>query len=98
MKKKVKEYEPLPFEIGKTYLTKYASGDMFTITRFECNKVGKILKAYGLFEEKPYREGWGEMPMELERLNPHTRPIGRDIEYTICPHCKKSFIEDGTHG
>ena len=92
MKKLIKEEEDLPFEIGKTYLTKFATGERFTINKIiigtEGKMKGKIIGFEGIYEKAPHL---GQCPLGGDRLYPQTRLTGNDVLIHICPHCKKSF-------
>ena len=47
--KTIKIFENVPFEEGKTYMTKFATKQMFTVTKITVDKSGKQTKIEGLY-------------------------------------------------
>jgi hypothetical protein len=82
LKKLVKETVDLPFEVGVTYNTKLSTGERFTITRIEKDKV------WGIYED---HADIGECPWRIERLVLHKKPTGIEYEVMVCPDCKKEI-------
>jgi hypothetical protein len=95
MKKTLKLYEDIPLEVGKTYMTKFASGEKFTITKIPAPiKIKDSYKesntVYGLYEGKSY----GECPLSRERII-HDKKFIREIE--VCHKCGESIEEHEQH-
>lgn len=57
MIKRVIKYKSLPFEIGKTYVTKFSTGERFTITDILLNTKGEPIRFYGIYEKYPLLTG-----------------------------------------
>lgn len=75
MKKEVSTYVELPLEAGKTYKTKFATGERFTVTRIERKT------AYGIYENHKHL---GECPLSVDRII-HEREYGQKI--CVCGNC-----------
>lgn len=80
MKKTVKKYSDVPFQEGKTYKTKWSTGEKFTIINI-IRKGDKIIRFEGLFESCPQI---GLCPLEPERLIPERIEDGT---IDICSNC-----------
>ena len=65
--KKIIKYKELPFEIGKTYTTKFATGERFLLTKIKTNATGRIFGFDGIYEKCPHL---GECPLGPDRLIP----------------------------
>ena len=98
MKKIIPELKALPFEVGKTYKTKFATGESFTISKIIFGKEGKlkgkVIQFEGVYEKAPHL---GDCPLSGDRLYPESEPTGNSITMVVCPHCKKSFDENAVH-
>ena len=88
----------LPFEEGKTYTTKFATGEKFTISKIIYRKKSKedhpdvIYQFLGIYERSP---NLGNCPMQPERLIPHKETKEEEIECCItCGKPIKEIIED----
>lgn len=57
-------YNDLPIEVGKTYRTKFQTGEMFTVTKI-VEKSGKILWFEGIYADHSHI---GVCPIGNERL------------------------------
>lgn len=88
MIKLIKIFEDLPLEVGKTYRTKFQSGENFTVTKdpFKRDKdgniIGKCATIYGIYERYPHL---GECPLSAERIIHDRIDTGRTIE--VCNNC-----------
>ena len=87
MRKVIKEERDLPFEVGKTYKTKFATGETFTITSITNNKYDEVIAIHGIYDKSP---NLGQCPIGIGRLIPFTELTGNDIVVHTCPHCKKN--------
>jgi len=76
----VPTYNDLPIEVGKTYRTKFQTGEMFTVTKI-IEKSGKILWFEGIYADHVYI---GVCPIGNERLIPETVLSG---ERNVCSKC-----------
>jgi hypothetical protein len=90
MKKLHRQQIPIPFELGQTYNTKFATGDTFTITRMDKNKYNEVISVWGIYERRPHL---GECPISVDRLIQQMEFTGIEFEITVCPHCKHEFKE-----
>lgn len=81
MMKKIKLRVALPIESGKTYTTKMATKEKFTVTKVAVDKKGVQTIAWGLYEKSPHL---GDCPLPVERLIPETVE-GETVE--VCEHC-----------
>ena len=83
MKKTIKKYIELTFEVGKTYKTKWSTGESFTILQIirSKGKDERILRVEGLFESCPKI---GLCPLPVERLIPERIEDG---SIDICSNC-----------
>lgn len=89
--KKIKKFQELPFEVGKVYKTKFATGDTFLLTKdpYKRAEDGTIIKAshtvFGIYVGK---EHIGECPLSIERLIPDKEFTG---EYEVCECCGREL-------
>jgi len=90
MLKRIKTYQDLPFEEGKTYATKLSTGEKFTLKRIIWrvygigeNQTRKMLSFEGTWENHPKA---GVCPLAIERLIPDRVESG---EIEVCEHCGK---------
>lgn len=68
--KEIKEIKiEKPFEEGKTYITKFATKERFTVHKIDVNHSGKQIKCFGVYENSP---GLLNCPLDPERLIPET--------------------------
>lgn len=88
MIKKNKEIIDLPLEEGKTYKTKFATGEHFTIKTIVKDKTGKAIRLQGIFEHSP---NLGECPLNVDRVIPDSVPTGNFIE--VCDNCGEKIHE-----
>jgi len=93
MRKEVKEIIALPFEVGKTYKTKFATGDHFKVSKViigvtGINK-GKVVGFEGLYVGK---EHIGTCPLDVSRLTPEYKETGKVFE--ICHKCQTVLDEE----
>ena len=83
-KKLSQSITPLPFEVGVTYTTKFATGEKFTVTRVRKNRYDEVEAVFGIYEKSPHL---GECPLNMDRLIPDVEKIG-ERKVIICPNCK----------
>lgn len=69
-------------EIGKSYTTKFAVAEQFTVKRIINNKEGEPKTAWGIYENSLHL---GECPLEIERL---IDPMKKE-KALVCKACKK---------
>ena len=69
------------YRADKTFKTKFATGEKFTITTIRTNRIGVIVDLRGVFEFAPHL---GECPLSPERLIPEKIETGF-IE--VCDKC-----------
>jgi hypothetical protein len=74
----------LPFEIGKTYKTRFQTGELFTVTNIKYRADKTIQGFEGVYEKCPHIE---ICPLNFDRLIPETKVIEYEIE--VCECCKK---------
>lgn len=93
MRKEVKEIIVLPFEVGKTYKTKFATGDLFKVSKIIIGTTGinkgKVIGFEGIYIDK---EHIGTCPLDGSRLIPEYQETGRVFE--ICNKCKEALDEE----
>jgi hypothetical protein len=77
----VPTYNELPIEVGKTYRTKFQTGEMFTVTKI-VEKGGKILWFEGIYGDHAHV---GVCPIGNERLIPE-RVLSGGMD--VCSYCK----------
>lgn len=87
MKKILKEEIDLPFVEGQIYTTRFATGEKFTVTKIT-TKDGIQTQVFGIYYNSP---NLGACRLEITRLIPLTQLTGREFEYHVCPHCKKTY-------
>lgn len=90
MKKLHRQEIDIPFEVGETYTTKFATGEKFSITRLIKNKDGEVIMAYGIYEKHSHL---GECPLSIDRLIQRKEFTGVEFHVTQCPKCKHEFKE-----
>lgn len=82
----------MPFESGKTYQTKFQTGEKFTLTQdpYKRDKDGNIIKlsntVYGMYELCPHL---GVCPISSERLIPEIELVDKEIE--VCGECGREL-------
>ena len=88
VKRKVKKEIELLFEIGKTYKTKFQTGDMFTLTQspYIIHKesgliIGVCNQAFGIYEHRPHL---GECPLNIDRLIPEKKFEIEEVDVFSC--------------
>ena len=79
--KKIKDFKDLPFEVNKSYMTKFQTKEMFTIKEILLGKDGKQIGIKGIYENAKHL---GICPLSIERLIPEKIEIG---EIEICDKC-----------
>ena len=65
--KVIPKFRELPFEIGKTYTTKFQTGEKFLLTKIRYNTKGDRIGFDGIYESCSYM---GECPLGPDRLIP----------------------------
>jgi hypothetical protein len=80
--KKIKKFLDLPFEEGKTYSTKFQTGEKFLLKKIikSTNNL-KIIRFEGIYEFAPHL---GECPLNPDRLIPDKIADG---EIEVCSKC-----------
>lgn len=78
---KIKTFIDLPLEVGKTYKTKFQTGDIFTVLKLFKDKTGNIYRAEGVYENAKHL---GVCPIDVNRLI-NDKEYGSDK--TVCGHC-----------
>jgi len=63
--KTISKFKELPFEIGKTYTTKFQTGEKFLLTKIKYNTKGDRIGFDGIYEKWEYL---GECPLGPDRL------------------------------
>jgi len=90
MKKLHQQHIPIPFEVGKTYKTKFATGEWFTITKLDKNKNDDVIGVWGIYGK---HHELGVCPIGIDRLIQPMEFTGVEFEVTVCPNCKHEFKE-----
>ena len=93
MKIKIPKFKELPLEVGKTYMTKFATKERFTLTRDPYKRKDGIIyhvdnTVYGIYENVPHL---GECPLNIDRLIHEKEKIG---EIEVCSKCKTPLSEN----
>ena len=92
MRKEVREIIALPFEVGKTYKTKFATGEKFKVTDIKIGKTGinkgKVVEFEGVYESHQHL---GSCPLSADRLIPEYEE-GENFE--ICDKCKETLNKE----
>lgn len=79
----IKTYKDIPFEEGKTYKTKFATGEYFMINSIKHAKVTQqAIEIKGIYLNNTYL---GDCTISPERLIPERKEIG---EHRVCSKCK----------
>jgi len=93
MSKEIKKFKDLPFEEGKTYRTKFQTGELFQITKIRKTyfksvnyTVEKIIGFEGIYLSHPHI---GVCPLAADRLI--ADKIEDGIE-KVCEHCGKILL------
>lgn len=86
MKKLIKKTIDLEFEIGKTYKTKFQTGDLFLVKEIIKDKNNKVIKFIGIYENAKHL---GNCPLNGERLITETIEIDDYID--VCESCGKTL-------
>ena len=82
MKKTITVYEEPPIEVGKTYKTKFSTGEKFTVEKIvRTLGSGKILYFEGLYESSLHL---GTCPIGADRLIPE-KVVVDTME--VCSNC-----------
>ena len=84
MKKPFETTVDLPFEEGKTYKTKFATGEMFDLATISRNHKGEIIRLLGIYHGS--RE-LGLCPLTIDRLHPHKTV--KMVEIDVCDTCEE---------
>ena len=79
--KQIIKYKDLPFEVGKTYTTKFATGDRFLLTKINITATGRIYNFEGIYEKCPHL---GECSLGADRLIPERIEDGT---IDVCDEC-----------
>lgn len=79
--KKIKEFKDLPFEVDKTYITKFQTKEMFLIKEITIDKNNKQTGIKGIYKNSKHL---GICSLSIERLIPLKEEIG---EIEICDKC-----------
>ncbi len=79
----VKKFKALPFEEGKTYTTRFATKEKFTVNVIRRDKNGKMLCFEGVYEKSPHL---GNCQLNLDRLIPEMIEDGTE---EVCDHCNR---------
>ena len=79
--KRIPKYKDLPFEIGKTYVTKFQTGEKFTLTNIKYNSKGIRIGFDGIYENCPHL---GVCPIGPDRLIPERIDDGF---MEVCSEC-----------
>ena len=92
MIKKVKIFEDLPIEEGKTYITRFATGDLFFVKKVIKVK-DRIIRYDGIYHKCSHL---GICPLAVDRLIPEKILVGEKIviegkEFDITPLLKSAF-------
>ena len=76
---------PLPFEEGKVYKTKFATGESFLLVKIKRDKKDKIIGFDGIYENS---KSLGICHLSIDRLIPETN----DFEIIeVCSKCGESI-------
>jgi hypothetical protein len=82
MKKTIAVFEELPIEVGKTYKTKFSTGEEFTVEKIiRTPGSGKILYFEGLYESSKHL---GTCPIGADRLISEKVAVGT---MDVCSNC-----------
>lgn len=87
--KQVSELVDLELEEGKTYKTKFQTGELFTIKRIVTRpflNTTKIVRLEGIYEKHSHL---GLCPLDPERLIPDKKSVVVDVE--VCDCCGKEL-------
>ena len=74
----------VPFEIGKVYMTKFQTRELFTLTKIDTDKKGEVVMLYGIYDKAQHL---GPCPLQPNSLIPETKFTGEYHESNLCPHC-----------
>lgn len=85
MKKVIKKYKDLPFEIEKIYVTKFQTSEKVILKRIDFNKKGEVIGLGVIYENSPHL---GICPLGADRLI--TDKI-EDGEICVCHKCGSHF-------
>lgn len=93
MKKKISKQVDDLFEVGETYVTKFQTGERFTLTRDpyikkDGNVIGCSNTVYGIYEKATHL---GECPLNIDRLIPNKKTI--TVEHEFCECCDRPMFE-----
>ena len=84
--KTIKTYIDLPLEEGKTYKTKFQTGDTFTVVKiFKDKKTSEIYRVEGIYENAKHL---GICPLDVNRILPDK--VEGPSE-TVCEHCNNKI-------
>ncbi len=93
MIKEIVKYKDLPFEEGKTYKTRFQTGELFQITKIKKiffksvnHTAEKIIGFDGIYLSHPHI---GICPLAVDRLIPDRVEDGTE---QVCSHCGKLII------
>lgn len=89
MIQKIKKQVDLPLLVGKTYKTKFATGEDFTITSIDVNKNGKTTRIMGIYSNHP---DLGPCPLNEDRIIPEKTFNGEVME--LCSNCGDTIYCD----
>ncbi len=79
-------------ELNKTYKTKFATGELFTVTEINKNSTGKITSIYGVYENNPLIK---RCLINLDRLIIEEE---KENNYNDLPkHLQEALLQKHTH-
>lgn len=86
--KRIKQHKDLPFEEGKTYTTKFQTGERFLLNKIIWKEIkieGEMIKRMilfeGIYENSP---DLGQCRLNIDRLIPERVESG---EIDVCDYC-----------
>ncbi len=79
---KIKEQIDIPLEVGIQYQTKFATGEKFTITDIQINKLGKVTRIMGIYSNSP---DLGPCSINEDRLI-HLKEFSGKVK-EVCSNC-----------
>ena len=86
MKKLIKKYKELPFEVDKIYQTKFATGEKVLLKQIKTNNQGKIIGFGVIYQTTPHL---GICPLDADRL---ISDKVEDGEIYVCSKCGEPIM------
>ena len=77
-----------PLEEGKIYKTKFATGELFFLSKIKTDKQGNVIGLEGVYQNSKHL---GNCPLSSDRLIPEPRGVDAYDEIECCFKCGEAL-------